>query len=126
MMIILLIIAFRFPFSQHYLATIGSGSADSLSHRNIFLPRMFKGSGKISATAKRVAHFRRDRRIWRSCPKCRRGSGMPTCTGSTAKDGALIGSGRSAYTDVLTDEQIWSVVSFIEDGLPDTGAMRQH
>jgi mono/diheme cytochrome c family protein len=44
---------------------------------------------------------------------------------STAEGGAPIGSGMSAYKDVLSDEQIWSVVSFIQVGLPDAGAMRQ-
>lgn len=44
---------------------------------------------------------------------------------STAEGGAPIGSGMPAYKDVLSDEQIWSVVSFIEAGLPDAGAMRQ-
>lgn len=41
---------------------------------------------------------------------------------SIAEGGAPVGSGMPPYKDVLTDEQVWSVISFIEEGLPNAGA----
>lgn len=45
---------------------------------------------------------------------------------STAEGGAPVGSAMPGFKDVLSDEQIWAVVSYIEDGLPDTAASQNY